>query len=202
MGSAPPPGSGPGSGPGDDGGRSVPTAASSPAEVALLDEAGVIVWVNAAWNAFCRANGGDPTLVGPGVSYLALCDEAAGEDATSARVAQSIRSALDGDLPAPDRITIPCPAPDRPRDFDVLISSRLDDRGEPLGATVTLSATRTAPSAHRPSTPSVPIHAVVEQLWVAGLHLQAAQRATGDERHGDVIDQLDECIDRLRDRAR
>jgi hypothetical protein len=114
-------------------------AADPPVEMALLDAAGVIVWVDEAWRAFCLANGGDPARAGIGVSYLALCDAAAPTDRHSAAVAGAIRAALRGDLPAPARVEVPCHAPDRPRVFDVLISSRRDDRGDVLGATVTLS---------------------------------------------------------------
>lgn len=184
-------------GPGDgDARRPPPAVGPPPVEVALLDEAGVIAWVNEAWNEFCRENGGDPDRAGPGVSYLALCDAAAPDDATSARVAESIRAALGGELPAPARITVPCPAPGRPRDFDVLISSRLDDTGSTCGATITLSATTAAVPAHRP--PTLPEPSVVEELWVAGLQLQATRRAGGPVHLDAVIDQLDECIDRLR----
>lgn len=108
-------------------------------ETALLDTDGVIVWVDDAWLAFCRANGGDPARSGIGRSYLALCDAAAPTDTHSATVAAAIRAALRGDLPAPARVEVPCDAPTRPRVFDVLISSRRDDRGAVLGATVTLS---------------------------------------------------------------
>lgn len=108
-------------------------------ETALLDDTGVIVWVDEAWDAFCTANGGDPARSGVGCSYLALCDAAALTDRHSATVAALIRSALAGDLPAPARVEVPCHAPHRPRVFDVLVSSRRDDRGHVLGATVTLS---------------------------------------------------------------
>jgi hypothetical protein len=110
-----------------------------PVETALLDPDGVIVWVDEAWRAFCLANGGDPARAGVGVSYLALCDAAAPTDRHSAAVAAAIRAALCGDLPTPARVEVPCHAPERPRFFDVLISSRRDDRGDVLGATVTLS---------------------------------------------------------------
>jgi hypothetical protein len=135
-----------GAGPGDD-------AQTPPVETALLDTAGVIVWVNRAWNEFCRANGGDPTRAGVGLSYVALCDAAAPGDTHSATVASAIRAALTGDLPAPARIEVPCDAPTRPRVFDVLISSRRDDRGAVLGATVTLSETVAATAAARTGTP-------------------------------------------------
>ncbi|GAA4805323.1 hypothetical protein GCM10023200_48410 [Actinomycetospora chlora] len=114
-----------------------PEPVHRPVETALLDPTGTIVWVNRAWDDFCVANGGDPASCGVGWSYLALCDEAG--DPRSAEVAAAIRSALRGDLPAPARLEVPCPAPDRPRDFDVLVSSRRGDAGDVLGATVTLS---------------------------------------------------------------
>lgn len=113
--------------------------ADPPVETALLDAAGVIVWVDEAWTAFCLANGGDPAKAGIGVSYLALCDAAAPTDRHSAAVAAAIRAALRGDLPAPARVEVPCHAPERPRVFDVLISSRRDDRGDVGGDKLTLS---------------------------------------------------------------
>src|SRR5664280_185188 len=48
-------------------------------EVALLDRVGVIVAVNAAWDAFCNANGGDPTRMGIGASYLEARAAAVGD---------------------------------------------------------------------------------------------------------------------------
>ncbi|WP_433785444.1 PAS domain-containing protein [Actinomycetospora sp. CA-101289] len=116
-----------------------PARDDPPVETALLGPDGVIVWVDEAWRAFCRDNGGDPARAGIGVSYLALCDAAASTDRHSGTVAAAIRAALRGDLPAPARVEVPCHAPERPRHFDVLISSRRDDRGAVLGATVTLS---------------------------------------------------------------
>src|SRR4051812_29420515 len=67
-----------------------------PVETALLDSAGVIVWVDDAWQEFCRANGGDPARAGVGRSYLASCDAAAPRDPHSATVARAIRAALRG----------------------------------------------------------------------------------------------------------
>ncbi|MDD7940165.1 PAS domain-containing protein [Actinomycetospora lutea] len=121
-------------------GPAPPTTRGEPAvETALLDATGTIVWVDAAWDAFCTVNGGDTARSGVGRSYLALCDAAAPTDGHSAAVAAAIRAALDGDLPAPTRVEVPCHAPTQTRFFDVLISSRRDDRGRVLGATVTLS---------------------------------------------------------------
>ncbi|HEY2191599.1 MAG TPA: PAS domain-containing protein [Actinomycetospora sp.] len=121
----------------DPSGPAASAAATERVEVALVDRAGVIVWTNRAWDEFCVANGGDPGRAGVGRSYLAFCDEAG--DRPSADVARAIREAVHGNLPAPVRILVPCPSPDRPRRFDVLVSSRHDDDGRVAGATVTLS---------------------------------------------------------------
>ena len=113
-------------------------------EVALLDRDGVIAWVNDAWQAFAAANGGDPARTGVGVSYLQAC-AAAGNDPVGAEVAGAIRAALAGDLPGPLRVEVPCHSPATERWFDVLISSRFDDQGRCMGATVTLSLARSHP---------------------------------------------------------
>ncbi|MGO9778520.1 MAG: STAS domain-containing protein [Streptosporangiaceae bacterium] len=110
-------------------------------EVALLDQDGVIVSVNEAWQAFALMNGGDPALVGPGVSYLDICAAAAGDPVTG-EVADGIRVALAGDLPAPLTVEVPCHSLSEARWFDMLISTRRDDDGRSIGATVTLSLAR------------------------------------------------------------
>lgn len=136
------------------GGPADPRGDEPPVETALLDTDGVIVWVDAAWCEFCLANGGDPGRAGIGVSYLALCDAAGPADRHSAAMAAAIRTALRGDLPAPMRVVVPCHAPTRSRFFDVLVSSRRDDRGAVLGATVTLSEAVPAPTESTVSTAS------------------------------------------------
>jgi hypothetical protein len=99
----------------------------------------VIVWVNDAWDDFCLANGGEPGRTGAGVSYLAVCD--AVDDQGSRDVGAAVRIALTGDLPAPMSILIACDSPTVPRSFDVLVSSRRDDRGACIGATLTIAQT-------------------------------------------------------------
>ena len=106
----------------------------------------MIVSVNHAWQAFATANHGDPSRVGPGVSYLEAC-AAAGEDPVALEVGAAIRQALDGDLPGPLTIEVPCHSADTARWFDMLITTRLDDDGQQLGATVTLALARSQPLA-------------------------------------------------------
>jgi hypothetical protein len=97
------------------------SAVSRPAvEWALLDVNGVILAVNDAWRAFSAENGGDSTRTGVGVSYLEVCENA--DDAVATEVADSIRSAISGALPAPEVVRFPCDAPDRPRILDLLVS--------------------------------------------------------------------------------
>ena len=126
------------------GGRILRPRADVGVEVALLDRDGVIAWVNQAWQGFAAANGGDPARTGPGVSYLQAC-AAAGDDPVAQEVAGAIRAALVGDLPGPLTVEVPCHSPATERWFDVLISSRFDDRGRCQGATVTLSLARSQP---------------------------------------------------------
>jgi anti-anti-sigma factor len=127
-------------------GGSVLSRTQAGVEVALLDRDGVIAWVNQAWQAFAAANGGDPGRTGRGVSYLQAC-AAAGDDRVAQEVVGAIRAALAGDLPGPLTVEVPCHSPVTERWFDVLISSRLDDHGRCLGATVTLSLARSQPRA-------------------------------------------------------
>jgi PAS domain S-box-containing protein len=115
-------------------------APDRPVEIALLDRSGVIAAVNRAWETFALRNGGDPDRCGVGASYLAACDAADG-DPWAAEVGTAVRAALRGELPIALTVEIPCHGPGKWRWFDVLISSRFDDVGACIGATVTLSRT-------------------------------------------------------------
>ena len=122
-------------------GAAGPPPADVGVEVALLDQDGVIVSVNDAWQAFAVGNGGDPARMGSGVSYLDAC-AAAADDPAAAQVATAIRAALEGRLPGSLTVEVPCHSPYAERWFDVLVSTRHDDDGRSVGATVTLSLTR------------------------------------------------------------
>lgn len=106
-------------------------------EIAVLDAEGVIIAVNGPWTDFCEANEGNPATTGVGVNYLDVCQEA-GSDPDAQRVAGAIRSALRGAAPVAERIQISCHSPSEPRWFDVFVTSRIGDGGEPIGATVML----------------------------------------------------------------
>ncbi|HEY5979156.1 MAG TPA: LuxR C-terminal-related transcriptional regulator [Microlunatus sp.] len=126
-----------------------PTAHRSAVEWALLDVHGVIIAVNDAWRRFFSENGGDGVLTGIGRSFLTICDAA--QDEVSAKVAVGIRAAIAGELPAPMTVQLACDTPDEPRIFDLLVSSRFNDEGDPVGATVTLSPV----TDHRPNVETV-----------------------------------------------
>jgi len=142
-------------------------AASSDVEVALLDPDGRIVSVNDAWSRFCDDNGGDAARCGVGVSYLDVCDRA-GDDPMAVLVADSVRSALRGELPAPLAVDVPCHSSGALRWFDVLVSSRLGDDGACVGATVTLSLARVVPRTNGPARGVPPDPAPALSGWPGG----------------------------------
>ncbi len=155
---------------------------SSTVGMALLDSEGVIVSVNRVWQDFGLENGADLARSGVGVSYLEVC-AAAGDDPVAEQVLTALHSALDGDLPAPMTVRIPCHGPDHERWFDELISSRFTDQGVCIGATVTLSPSRRAPVPHR-TTDEMLEHAV-DRLKDAQ-HLMEGLR----QRLSNEVDQL------------
>ena len=128
----------------------------SDVEVALTDQHGVIVEVNAAWERFSVENGGDPARTGVGVNYLDVCDLAKGDPAVDA-IAAALRSALSGELAATVHVEIPCHGPNVERWFDVLISARTDRSGTLLGATISLSPAKVGDSPATRGPPSVPV---------------------------------------------
>ena len=96
--------------------------------ICVLDETGVIIAVNRAWNDFAAANcgpvgDGDQTALsqrggyGIGVSYLEVCDRTDGKDAQmAAEFAAGIRSVMRGQRRAYSR-EYACDSPDEPRWF-------------------------------------------------------------------------------------
>ncbi len=107
-------------------------------EVAVLDVNGVIVAVNGPWTDFCEANEGNPLSTGVGVDYLDVCRKA-GSEPGARQVGAAIEASLVGSAPVAERIQIACHSPNERRWFDVFVSSRTSERGEPIGATVMVS---------------------------------------------------------------
>lgn len=114
--------------------RNVAILNSLPANIALLDSAGVIVSVNEAWRGFAAANQLHAPGAALGQNYLAICDQAVGEDsAESASAAQAIRSVLSG-TETLATLEYPCHSPTEQRWF--LMSVTAVDREAPRGAVV------------------------------------------------------------------
>ena len=69
-----------------------------PANMALLDDAGEILAVNAAWRSFSEDNAADSAKTGIGANYLAACDAAASTgDVEAEQFAEGLRSVLRGE---------------------------------------------------------------------------------------------------------
>lgn len=81
-----------------------------PAEVAVLDAHGDIVYTNRAWRTFADANGYVGDVGSIGVNYLDVCDAARDESETAGVVADGIRALIRG---RQDLFTVeyPCHSP-------------------------------------------------------------------------------------------
>jgi len=98
------------------------TLDSLSAHIAILDERGVIVAVNAAWDHFGKQNGASSEYNGPGANYLFACDNAKGPCSAGARqVGQGIRAVASGKS---TEVTYeyPCHSPQERRWFCVRIT--------------------------------------------------------------------------------
>ena len=92
------------------------------AHLAILDEHGIILSVNAAWRAFARENGSRDRQFGEGVNYLHVCDSSDGPYAREAQpVADGIRAVLEGRQPRYE-MEYPCHSPSEVRWFVVRIT--------------------------------------------------------------------------------
>ena len=104
------------------------------ANIAILDEYGVILQTNQGWRDYATVNkmeGPDDSI---GVNYLALCDATTGKEAKYARdVAAGIRSVIKGETKE-FLYDYPCPGPDG-RHFFYLRSIRVAEK-EPIRVVV------------------------------------------------------------------
>ncbi len=94
---------------------------SMSAHVAILDEHGVIIDTNRAWQEFASLNGIKQSFDGIGINYLNVCDGANEEhEENGISVAEGIRRVLSGDLP--EFLThYPCHSPDERRWYAVRV---------------------------------------------------------------------------------
>ena len=105
-----------------------------PEHIAVVDQAGVIVMINAAWRRFARANG-DSELErsGVGVNYLEACQADNHPDSDAAvAAARGLRGVLEGSLPS-FSIEYPCHSPAEQRWFVMNVAPIL---GVELGAVI------------------------------------------------------------------
>jgi diguanylate cyclase (GGDEF)-like protein/PAS domain S-box-containing protein len=97
--------------------------------IAVLDASGRIVAVNAAWSAHAEATSPEPWKCGVGASYLAVCDRATGPGTEEIRaIGDGIRSVLAGEAES-FAVDYPCPAPGKPRWFNLRVSPLHGDEG-------------------------------------------------------------------------
>lgn len=98
-----------------------------PDTIAVVDEQGVIRAVNAAWQAFMQANGGEPETCGVGANYLHACDRAQGPCSYEGPpVAIGLRAVLAGDVPT-FSLEYPCHSPQEQRWYCVHIKAFRND---------------------------------------------------------------------------
>ena len=88
---------------------------SLPEHVAVLDERGVVIAANAAWEAFGRENGGSSSAIRPGIDYLAVCRHAVQAGDSVAALALSGLEAVLAGWRRSFALEYPCHAPDRQR---------------------------------------------------------------------------------------
>ena len=87
---------------------------STDSHLAILDDQGRILEVNAAWTLFAHNNGGDDRTCGPGAEYFRTCSLSAGCTEAAEGAYQGIRQVQQGVLPRFD-IEYPCDSPTEKR---------------------------------------------------------------------------------------
>jgi PAS domain S-box-containing protein len=95
---------------------------SIPAQVAILDEQGTILFVNSNWKRFAEENDYRGSNFGVGHNYLAMCDcDTQQEGVIAADVARGIRSVMNGELKSFE-YEYPCDSPTEVRWFLMTVS--------------------------------------------------------------------------------
>ncbi len=99
------------------------------AHIAILEDDGTIIAVNAAWNEFARRNGLGNNGFGTGANYLRACDRATGKCSEEAQiVAEGIRDVIAGSRSNFD-LEYPCHSPTEQRWFSIRVT-RFEIDGE------------------------------------------------------------------------
>jgi len=91
------------------------------AHIAILDDQGIIIETNRAWQDFARENGMKGALDSVGMNYLSICEAASGEIGSEAmRIAGGIRDVIGGE--SEEFLThYPCHSPDRKRWYAIRV---------------------------------------------------------------------------------
>ena len=102
------------------------------AQVAILDDKGIILETNEAWEHFAHENGMPETFDSVGVNYLSICEVAAHKTENDASlVASGIKQVISGKLP--EFVThYPCHSPDKKRWFVVRIVPFREEKVEKI----------------------------------------------------------------------
>ena len=111
-----------------------------PMQMAVLDQSGIIVFVNAAWQSFARENGA-PSLAeaSVGLNYLAVCDQAVeshSEHALEAR--EGIAAVLAGTMPL-FTLEYPCHSPTEQHWFLLYAAPLPESTGQAVVAHLTIT---------------------------------------------------------------
>ena len=92
------------------------------AHIAVLDETGTVIAVNAAWRSFAVESGYSGPDHGVGANYLAVCERSANTSEDAARTAKALKDIIAGRL-ASFRMEYPCQSPDGLRWFQLRVTS-------------------------------------------------------------------------------
>ncbi|MBV5350455.1 PAS domain-containing protein [bacterium] len=87
------------------------------ANIAIIDEQGSILMVNAAWRSFASENGSNPEYVSEGSNYFDVCQRATGIDAEDIHHTASILRAVLKGKPVGFSTVYPCHSPNTRRWF-------------------------------------------------------------------------------------
>ena len=88
------------------------------AQIAIIDESGLVTWTNRAWQEFGAENGLQPPVDSVGLNYLEVCDNS--DDEAGELAAIGIRRVMAGELQA-FNMQYPCHSPTEERWFIVRV---------------------------------------------------------------------------------
>ena len=98
------------------------------ANIAILDERGVIIETNDAWREYGRSNGMPDSYDSVGINYLSVCQVAsAEEDIDAGRVAEGIRRVMQGEIEE-FFMQYPCHSPEEKRWYALRVVPYRDAR--------------------------------------------------------------------------